>query len=49
VAADQTDWARFGGVFERGLAGGVMERTGDRLRLTARGIMVSNEIFQEFI
>ena len=49
VAADQTDWQRFGPAFERFLATGMMERQGDRLRLTPRGIMVSNEIFQEFI
>ncbi len=49
VAADEADWRRFGPVFERALADGVMERAGDRLRLTARGIMVSNEIFQEFV
>jgi oxygen-independent coproporphyrinogen-3 oxidase len=49
VAADEADWRRFGPVFERALADGVMERAGGRLRLTARGIMVSNEVFQEFI
>jgi oxygen-independent coproporphyrinogen-3 oxidase len=49
VAADDADWARFGSVFERGLADGMIETTGQRLRLTPRGIMVSNEIFQEFI
>jgi oxygen-independent coproporphyrinogen-3 oxidase len=49
VTADAADWERFGGVFERFLSGGMMERAGDRLRLTPRGIMVSNEVFQEFI
>jgi oxygen-independent coproporphyrinogen-3 oxidase len=49
VSADATDWLRFGPVFERALKDGVMERSGERLRLTPRGIMVSNEIFQEFI
>ena len=49
VAADEADWRRFGPVFDRALAEGVMERAGGRLRLTPRGIMVSNEIFQEFI
>jgi oxygen-independent coproporphyrinogen-3 oxidase len=49
VVTDASDWLRFGDVFERFLADGVMERSGQRLRLTARGIMVSNEIFQEFL
>ena len=49
VAADESDWARFGTVFERFLSDGMMERHGERLRLTPRGVMVSNEIFQEFL
>ena len=49
VDAGESDWARFGAVFERFLCSGVLERNGDRLRLSPHGIMVSNEIFQEFI
>lgn len=49
VAAEESDWSRFGPVFERFLGEGMLERTGDRLRLTPRGVMVSNEIFQEFL
>jgi oxygen-independent coproporphyrinogen-3 oxidase len=49
VAPDESDWLRYGSEFERFLAAGVMERRGDRLRLTPRGIMVSNEIFREFL
>lgn len=49
VEPDASDWQRFGPAFERFLAGGVMEQFGTRLRLTARGIMISNEIFQEFV
>ena len=49
VEPNASDWQRFGPSFERFLAGGVMERHGERLRLTARGIMISNEVFQEFL
>lgn len=28
---------------------GLLERSGDRVRLTARGVMLSNEVFQEFV
>jgi oxygen-independent coproporphyrinogen-3 oxidase len=49
VHADQHDWQRFGPAFERFLAAGIMERANGNLRLTPRGVMVSNEIFQEFI
>ena len=49
VFADDSDWARYGSAFERFLSGGVMERYAGRLRLTARGIMISNEIFEEFV
>jgi oxygen-independent coproporphyrinogen-3 oxidase len=49
VIPNASDWQRFGPTFNRFISGGVMEQTGERLRLTPRGIMVSNEIFQEFI
>ncbi len=49
VHADPADWQRYGPAFERFLAAGFMERANDNLRLTPRGVMVSNEIFQEFI
>jgi oxygen-independent coproporphyrinogen-3 oxidase len=49
VETDEADWQRHAGTFERFLADGVLERDGRNLRLTARGIMVSNEIFEEFI
>jgi oxygen-independent coproporphyrinogen-3 oxidase len=49
VDANVEDWRRFGPAFERFLSLGVMERNGSRLRLTPRGMMVSNEIFQEFL
>ncbi len=49
VHTDPSDWDRFGPVFHRFLAAGMMEQQGSWLRLTPRGVMVSNEIFQEFI
>jgi len=53
VHADVSDWDRFGPAFHRFLDGGLMERVTisdqDRLRLTPRGIMISNEIFEEFV
>ena len=49
VEPDASDWQRFGPAFRRFLSAGAMERHGERLRLTPRGIMVSNEIFQEFL
>lgn len=49
VEINQADDARFGAVFDRLIDDGLMERNGARLRLTPRGIMVSSEIFQEFI
>ena len=49
VPTTPADWLRFGPVFDRFLAAGALEQAGNTLRLTPRGVMVSNEIFQEFI
>jgi oxygen-independent coproporphyrinogen III oxidase len=49
VHADEADWRRFGPAFEYFLSTGVLERANGNLRLTPRGVMVSNEIFQEFL
>jgi oxygen-independent coproporphyrinogen III oxidase len=49
VHADEADWRRFGAAFEHFLSTGMMERANGNLRLTSRGVMVSNEIFQEFL
>jgi oxygen-independent coproporphyrinogen-3 oxidase len=49
VETNPADWQRFGAAFERFIALGMMEQSGARIRLTPRGVMVSNEIFQEFI
>ncbi len=39
----------FAGVIERMIGDGLAERVGARLRLTDRGILMSNEIFTEFV
>jgi len=49
VQPDASDWRRFGAALERHLSSGMLESVDGRLRLTSRGIMVSNEIFQEFL
>ena len=49
VQPDASDWVRFGPAFERHLSSGMMESANGRLRLTSRGIMVSNEIFEDFL
>jgi len=49
VAVDTADWQRKGDTFERFLADGLLQQSGDRLSLTPRGILYSNEVFQEFL
>jgi len=49
VHANEQDWQRYGETFEHFLATGILERANGNLRLTPRGVMVSNEVFQEFI
>jgi oxygen-independent coproporphyrinogen-3 oxidase len=49
VETAESDWQRYGAAFERFLGEGMMEQSGNRLRLTSRGVMVSNEIFEEFV
>ena len=49
IHADDSDWQRFGTAFDYFLSTGVLERSNGNLRLTNRGVMVSNEVFQEFL
>jgi len=49
VEPNAAEWRRFGSAFERFVSAGIMENHAGRLRLTPRGIMVSNEVFQEFL
>lgn len=43
------EWARWASVIERHVANGFLERSGARLRLTPPGVLMSNEVFQEFV
>jgi oxygen-independent coproporphyrinogen-3 oxidase len=43
------DWLRFREPIHRFLHDGLLEREGDVLRLTGRGVLLSNEVFQEFL
>jgi oxygen-independent coproporphyrinogen-3 oxidase len=45
----ERDWTDHGTVLNRLLAHGFISRSGSKIRLTDRGVMVSNEIFQEFL
>ncbi|MBM3725756.1 MAG: radical SAM family heme chaperone HemW [Acidobacteria bacterium] len=49
IAAEPDAIAPHGEVLERLAAAGLVETTSQRLRLTRRGVLVSNEVFQEFI
>ncbi len=43
------EWSRFAEPIDKWVKAGMLECTGDRLRLSESGILLSNEIFQEFI
>ncbi|HEY3937605.1 MAG TPA: coproporphyrinogen-III oxidase family protein [Bryobacteraceae bacterium] len=43
------EWIRFAQPIEKWLAAGMLERAGPHLRLSSSGVLVSNEIFQEFL
>ncbi len=49
IELDESDWVRFGPALDRLFDLGMIEKCGGRVRLTARGVMVSNEVFEEFI
>jgi oxygen-independent coproporphyrinogen-3 oxidase len=49
VHPNAEEWKRFGEPIGRFVADGLMVREGDRIRLTERGVLVSNEVFEEFI
>jgi oxygen-independent coproporphyrinogen-3 oxidase len=43
------DWARFEAPIQRFLNEGLLSRKGEKLMLTDRGVLLSNEVFAEFI
>ena len=43
------EWERFDAPIQKWLGEGMLHRDGNRLRLSDRGLLVSNEIFEEFI
>lgn len=45
----EDEWLRFAEPIRRFLDAGLLERSGDFLRLTSHGILLSNEVFQEFL
>lgn len=49
VEVGDADWVVHGAAIDRFLGMGLLERVGERVRLTTRGILLSNEIFQEFL
>jgi oxygen-independent coproporphyrinogen-3 oxidase len=49
VAPTPEEWTLYAGVFRRFLDSGLLVQAADRLCLTDRGVLLSNEVFQEFV
>ncbi len=45
----EAPWDPFAGTIRKFINDGLLEQSGGRVRLTPRGVMLSNEIFQEFV
>lgn len=49
IEPTEAEWTRFAQSIETWIEAGMLERDGVRLRLSAAGVLLSNEIFQEFV
>jgi len=49
IRPEPDEWRHFREPIGRFLEQGLLERDGETLRLTSRGVMLSNEVFQEFL
>jgi len=49
VTPDADDWSEHGVAIRRFLDAGLLEQSGAAIRLTNRGVLLSNEVFQEFL
>ena len=49
VEPEPGEWTRFEATIQRFLTEGLLARKGERLMLTDRGVLLSNEVFAEFI
>jgi len=49
IRPEPAEWRHFREPIQRFLAAGLLETHGANLRLTSRGILLSNEVFQEFL
>jgi oxygen-independent coproporphyrinogen-3 oxidase len=49
IRPEPEEWQRFAGPIRHFLDSGLLETAGGILRLTNRGVMLSNEVFQEFL
>ncbi len=49
IQPTSSEWTRFAKPIEHWTRAGLLERDGERLRLSAAGVLLSNEIFQEFV
>jgi coproporphyrinogen III oxidase-like Fe-S oxidoreductase len=49
IRPDAGEWKRFEAPIDRFVGEGLLERSGERLRLTDRGVLFSNEVFAEFV
>lgn len=49
IEPTEAEWTRFAQPIKTWIGAGMLERDGVRLRLTPAGVLLSNEIFQEFV